>query len=139
VLGQKATDVSMGRLLTQLFEITAQFDMHLRPELVLLQKTMVSVEGVARRIYPEHDLWEAARPVVKDWISRELSPVVQTRRIVEKLISRLRTDDEEEVETKKTVELAALQIVAQQGRTFGLIALVVSVISLGVLVWMAVR
>lgn len=139
VLGQKATDVSMGRLLTQLFEITAQFDMHLRPELVLLQKTMVSVEGVARRIYPEHDLWEAARPVVKDWISRELSPVVQTRRIVEKLISRLRTDDEEEVETKKTVELAALQIVAQQGRTFGLIALVVSVISLSVLVWMAVR
>jgi ubiquinone biosynthesis protein len=99
----------------------------------------VSVEGVARRIYPEHDLWEAARPVVKDWISRELSPVVQTRRIVEKLISRLRTDDEEEVETKKTVELAALQIVAQQGRTFGLIALVVSVISLSVLVWMAVR
>jgi ubiquinone biosynthesis protein len=94
---------------------------------------------VARRIYPEHDLWEAARPVVKDWISRELSPVVQTRRIVEKLISRLRTDDEEEVETKKTVELAALQIVAQQGRTFGLIALVVSVISLSVLVWMAVR
>ncbi len=139
VLGQKATEVSMGRLLTQLFEITAQFDMHLRPELVLLQKTMVSVEGVARRIYPEHDLWEAARPVVKDWISRELSPVVQTRRIVEKLISRLRTDDEEEVETKKTVEMAALQIVAQQGRTFGLIALVVSVISLGVLVWMAVR
>ncbi|HTM80464.1 2-polyprenylphenol 6-hydroxylase [Asticcacaulis sp.] len=139
VLGQKATEVSMGRLLTQLFEITAQFDMHLRPELVLLQKTMVSVEGVARRIYPEHDLWEAARPVVKDWISRELSPVVQTRRIVEKLISRLRTDDEEEVETKKTVELAALQIVAQQGRTFGLIALVVSVISLGVLIWMAVR
>lgn len=139
VLGQKATDVSMGRLLTQLFDITAQFDMHLRPELVLLQKTMVSVEGVARRIYPEHDLWEAARPVVKAWISRELSPVVQTRRIVEKLISRLRTDDEEEVETKKTVELAALQIVAQQGRTFGLIALVVSVISLGVLIWMAVR
>lgn len=139
VLGQKATEVSMGRLLTQLFDITAQFDMHLRPELVLLQKTMVSVEGVARRIYPEHDLWEAARPVVKAWISRELSPVVQTRRIVEKLISRLRTDDEEEVQARDAVELAALQIVAQQGRTFGLIALVVSVISLGVLIWMAVR
>jgi len=139
VLGQKATEVSMGRLLTQLFDITAQFDMHLRPELVLLQKTMVSVEGVARRIYPEHDLWEAARPVVKAWISRELSPVVQTRRIVEKLISRLRTDDEEEVQARDAVELAALQIVAQQGRTFGLIALVVSVISLGVLIWMVVR
>jgi ubiquinone biosynthesis protein len=139
VLGQKATEVSMGRLLTQLFDITAQFDMHLRPELVLLQKTMVSVEGVARRIYPEHDLWEAARPVVQAWISRELSPVAQARQIAERLISRLRTDDEEEVETRQTVELAALQLVAQQGRTFGLIALVVSVISLGVLIWMAVR
>ncbi|MCR6658990.1 MAG: 2-polyprenylphenol 6-hydroxylase [Asticcacaulis sp.] len=139
VLGQKATEVSMGRLLTQLFDITAQFDMHLRPELVLLQKTMVSVEGVARRIYPEHNLWEAARPVVQSWISRELSPIAQARQIAERLISRLRTDDEEEVSTRQTVELATLQLVAQQGRTFGLIALVVSVISLGVLIWMAVR
>ncbi|MDV6331537.1 2-polyprenylphenol 6-hydroxylase [Asticcacaulis sp. 201] len=139
VLGQKATEVSMGRLLTQLFEITAQFDMHLRPELVLLQKTMVSVEGVARRIYPEHNLWEAARPVVKDWISRELSPVVEARRIFDKLVSRLRTDDEEEIKSRTSVEMAALQIVARQGRTFGLVALVVSVLSLAVLVWMAVR
>ncbi|SCW84422.1 2-polyprenylphenol 6-hydroxylase [Asticcacaulis taihuensis] len=139
VLGQKATEVSMGRLLTQLFDITAQFDMHLRPELVLLQKTMVSVEGVARRIYPEHDLWEAARPVVQSWISRELSPVAQARQIAERLISRLRSEEEEGADTRQTVELAALQLVAQQGRTFGLIALAVSVISLGVLIWMAVR
>jgi ubiquinone biosynthesis protein len=66
--------VSMGRLLAQLFEITALFDMRLRPELVLLQKTMVTVEGVARRIDPQHDLWAAARPVVERWIARELSP-----------------------------------------------------------------
>lgn len=139
VLGQKATEVSMGRLLTQLFDITAQFDMHLRPELVLLQKTMVSVEGVARRIYPEHDLWEAARPVVQSWISRELSPVAQARQIAERLISRLRSEEEEGAEARQSIELAALQLVAAQGRTFGLIALVVSVISLGVLIWMAVR
>jgi ubiquinone biosynthesis protein len=139
VLGQKATEVSMGRLLTQLFDITAQFDMHLRPELVLLQKTMVSVEGVARRIYPEHDLWEAARPVVQAWISRELSPVAQARQIAERLLSRLRSEEEEGAEARQSIELATLQLVAQQGRTFGLIALVVSVISLGVLIWMAAR
>jgi ubiquinone biosynthesis protein len=63
----------MGKLLAQLFEITALFDMRLRPELVLLQKTMVTVEGVARRIDPQHDIWAAARPVVERWISRELS------------------------------------------------------------------
>ncbi|MEL4419799.1 ubiquinone biosynthesis regulatory protein kinase UbiB, partial [Shewanella algae] len=70
VAGRKASDVSMGRLLELLFEITAVFDMHLRPELVLLQKTMASVEGVARRIDPDHDIWTAAKPVVERWIAR---------------------------------------------------------------------
>jgi ubiquinone biosynthesis protein len=48
--------------------------MHLRPELVLLQKTMVQVEGVARGLDPKHDIWAAARPVVERWIRRELGP-----------------------------------------------------------------
>jgi ubiquinone biosynthesis protein len=73
VFGRPAKDLSMGRLLTQLFEITALFDMRLRPELVLLQKTMVTVEGVARRIDPNLDIWAAAEPVVRRWIARELS------------------------------------------------------------------
>ena len=83
VAGRKATDVSMGRLLGLLFEITAVFDMHLRPELVLLQKTMASVEGVARRIDPDHDIWSAAKPVVERWIARELSPIAQARRLAD--------------------------------------------------------
>ncbi len=74
IWGRPAGEISMGRLLTQLFEVTAQFDMRLRPELVLLQKTMVTVEGVARRIDPDHDIWTAARPVVERWIRREFSP-----------------------------------------------------------------
>ena len=76
----------MGRLLAQLFEITALFDMRLRPELVLLQKTMVTVEGVARRIDPDHDIWAAADPVVRRWIARELSPPAQAKRAVEDLL-----------------------------------------------------
>lgn len=79
VIGRAASQVSMGRLLGQLFEITALFDMHLRPELILLQKTMVSVEGVARRLNPDHDLWKAAQPVVERWIRRELGPQAQAR------------------------------------------------------------
>ncbi len=75
LFGKSARDVSMSRLLSQLFEITALFDMRLRPELVLLQKSMVTVEGVARRIDPGHDIWAAAEPVVRRWITRELSPV----------------------------------------------------------------
>ncbi len=79
LFGLTARDVSMGRLLAQLFEITALFDMRLRPELVLLQKTMVTVEGVARRIDPDHDIWAAAEPVVRRWIARELSPAAKVR------------------------------------------------------------
>jgi ubiquinone biosynthesis protein len=79
VFGLKARDVSMGRLLAQLFQITALFDMRLRPELVLLQKTMVTVEGVARRIDPDNDIWAAAEPVVARWIARKLSPAARVR------------------------------------------------------------
>ena len=79
VFGRAANAVAMSRVLTQLFEITALYEMRLRPELVLLQKTMMTVEGVARRIDPEHDIWAAAEPVVKRWIARELSPVTRIR------------------------------------------------------------
>jgi ubiquinone biosynthesis protein len=81
VFGRAASEVPMSRVLTQLFEITALFDMRLRPELVLLQKTMMTVEGVARRIYPDHDIWAAADPVVRRFMTRELSPATRVRRL----------------------------------------------------------
>ncbi|HST92843.1 MAG TPA: AarF/UbiB family protein, partial [Brevundimonas sp.] len=90
VIGKQASQVSMGRLLGQLFEITDLFDMHLRPELILLQKTMVSVEGVARRLNPDHDLWEAARPIVERWIRRELGPQAQVRDALEEIRATLK-------------------------------------------------
>jgi ubiquinone biosynthesis protein len=90
VFGRPASEVSMSRLMTQLFEITALFDMRLRPELVLLQKTMMTVEGVSRRIYPEHDMWAAADPVVRRWMLRELSPVARVRRLAEDATQALR-------------------------------------------------
>ena len=79
VFGRVANAVAMSRVLTQLFEITALYEMRLRPELVLLQKPMMTVEGVARRIDPEHDIWAAAEPVVKRWIARELSPITRIK------------------------------------------------------------
>ncbi len=90
VIGKAASQVSMGRLLGQLFEITDLFDMHLRPELILLQKTMVSVEGVARRLNPDHDLWAAASPVVERWIRRELGPQAQVRDAIEEIRATLK-------------------------------------------------
>ncbi len=90
VIGRAASQVSMGRLLGQLFEITALFDMRMRPELVLLQKTMVSVEGVARRLNPDHDLWEAAKPIVERWIRRELGPTNQVRETLEEAVATMK-------------------------------------------------
>ena len=90
VFGRPATEVPMSRLLVQLFEITALYDMRLRPELVLLQKTMMTVEGVARRIYPEHDIWAAADPVVRRWMLRELSPVSRMKQFGDEAATALR-------------------------------------------------
>jgi ubiquinone biosynthesis protein len=64
----------MARLLTLLFEVTGIFDMRTRPELLLLQKTMVVVEGVARTLDPKLDIWSTAEPVVGEWIARHLGP-----------------------------------------------------------------
>jgi ubiquinone biosynthesis protein len=90
VFGRKASEVPMSRVLMQLFEITALYDMHLRPELVLLQKTMMTVEGVARRIQPDHDIWTAADPVVRRWMARELSPAARVKRFAEEAATALR-------------------------------------------------
>jgi ubiquinone biosynthesis protein len=70
-----AEEISMARLLTLLLEVTGLFDMRTRPELILLQKTMVVVEGVARGFDPKLDIWKVADPVVREWIERNLGPV----------------------------------------------------------------
>jgi ubiquinone biosynthesis protein len=69
-----AEEISMARLLTLLFEVTGIFDMRTRPELLLLQKTMVVVEGVARSLDPKLDIWSTAQPVVGEWMARHLGP-----------------------------------------------------------------
>jgi ubiquinone biosynthesis protein len=70
-----AEEISMARLLTLLLEVTGLFDMRTRPELILLQKTMVVVEGVARSFDPKLDIWTTAHPVVREWIERNLGPI----------------------------------------------------------------
>jgi len=70
-----AEEISMAKLLMLLFEVTGLFDMRTRPELLLLQKTMVVVEGVARSFDPKLDMWTVAEPVVREWIERHLGPV----------------------------------------------------------------
>jgi ubiquinone biosynthesis protein len=85
--GRKANDISMAKVFGQLFATTELFDMQTRPELVLLQKSMVIVEGVARALDPELDVWTISEPVVGDWVRREAGPLGR----LEDLADRLRT------------------------------------------------
>jgi ubiquinone biosynthesis protein len=136
VVGKQASQVSMGRLLGQLFEITALFDMRLRPELILLQKTMVSVEGVARRLNPDHDLWAAAQPVVERWIRRELGPAAQARDAMEELIAAARALSRR-LQAPETPPAVVIERVRGPGWTgwAALLALAASVAALLLTLW----
>ncbi len=72
---RSADQISMAKLLTLLFEVTGLFDMRTRTELVMLQKTMVVVEGVSRSLDPHLNMWTTAEPVVRSWIERNLGPI----------------------------------------------------------------
>ena len=79
IFGQDATRISMARLLAHLFEVTERFGMQTRTELILLQRTMVVVEGVGRSLNPAMNMWETARPVVTDYIRSNLGPAAVAR------------------------------------------------------------
>ncbi len=109
-----ADQISMAKLLTLLFEITALFEMATRVELVMLQKTMVVVEGVARKLDPQLNMWSTAEPVVGAWIADNLGPagrledlsrglsslavfLADAPRHLEKIAARLESDADEAV------------------------------------------
>lgn len=74
IFGMDATRISMGKLLAYLFEVTERFGMETRTELILLQRTMVVVEGVARSLDPHMNIWKVAQPVVEDYIKQSIGP-----------------------------------------------------------------
>lgn len=74
IMGKALKDISLARLLAQLFLITERFDMPAQPHLLLLQKTMLVAEGVGRRLYPETNMWELARPLIESWVEDAMTP-----------------------------------------------------------------
>lgn len=79
IFGMDATRISMSRLLSYLFEVTERFGMETRTELILLQRTMVVVEGVARGLDPHINIWQVARPVVENYVGQNVGPVALLR------------------------------------------------------------
>ena len=74
IFGMDASRISMARLLSYLFEVTERFGMETRTELILLQRTMVVVEGVARSMDPHMNIWQVAQPIVTDYVSKSIGP-----------------------------------------------------------------
>ncbi len=92
ILGLPLRDISLARLLAQLFQITERFEMETQPQLLLLQKTMLVAEGVSRKLCPDTNMWELARPLIEDWMENEMSVEARAAEVMEeagRLIERL--------------------------------------------------
>lgn len=89
IIGLAIKDISIGKLLAQLFKITEEFGMETQPQLLLLQKTMVVVEGIGYSLDPEINMWQLAEPWIKKWSIKNLSLEAKILRITKKVISDL--------------------------------------------------
>jgi len=101
-------DISFGRILLRLFEISRRFNMQIQPQLILLQKTLLNIEGLGRDLYPELDIWSTASPILREWMRERVS--------VRGLLRDLRAHAPELIETARGVP-AALQALVQRERS----------------------
>ena len=75
-------DISFGQLLLRLFQTARRFDMHVQPQLVLLQKTLLNIEGLGRQLYPDLDLWQTAKPFLEEWFRERLGPKAKINKLI---------------------------------------------------------
>jgi ubiquinone biosynthesis protein len=78
-------EISFGQLLVYLFQVARRFEMEVQPSLVLLQKTLLNIEGLGRELYPQLDLWSTAKPLLQRWLQQRYSP----RRLLKRLRHKL--------------------------------------------------
>jgi ubiquinone biosynthesis protein len=81
IFNKPLKEISFAQVLLRLFEIARRFDMHVQPQLILLQKTLFNIEGLGRELYPELDLWKTAQPVLRAWMRQRTSPLALMRRM----------------------------------------------------------
>jgi ubiquinone biosynthesis protein len=74
IFNKPLSEISFAQVLLRLFEVARRFDMKVQPQLVLLQKTLLNIEGLGRQLYPELDLWKTAQPILKRWMRERMSP-----------------------------------------------------------------
>jgi ubiquinone biosynthesis protein len=79
IFNKPLKDISFGTILLRLFDISRRFDMRIQPQLILLQKTLLNIEGLGRDLHPELDIWQTAAPILREWMRDRLSPRAQLR------------------------------------------------------------
>ncbi len=84
IFGKPIKEISFGFFLLRLFQIARRFDYQVQPQLVLLQKTLLTVEGLGRQLYPDLDLWKTAKPVMEQWMWDRIGPSAQITRLKER-------------------------------------------------------
>lgn len=87
IFGRPMKDISIARLLGQLFAVTETFEMETQPQLLLLQKSMLVAEGVGRRMAPDINMWELAQPLVEDWMRANLGPEARIKETVGHMVN----------------------------------------------------
>ena len=81
IFNKPLRDISYGHLLLRLFQVARRFDMEVQPQLVLLQKTLLNIEGLGRDLYPDLDLWQTAKPFLERWFKEELGPTANFNKL----------------------------------------------------------
>jgi ubiquinone biosynthesis protein len=81
IFNKPLKEISFAQVLLRLFETARRFDMRVQPQLILLQKTLLNIEGLGRELYPELDLWKTAQPILKQWMRERMSPRAVLKRV----------------------------------------------------------
>ncbi|MGH8198518.1 MAG: ubiquinone biosynthesis regulatory protein kinase UbiB [Steroidobacteraceae bacterium] len=145
-------DISFGVVLLHLFEIARRFEMQVQPQLILLQKTLLNIEGLGRQLYPELDLWKTALPILREWMQERSGPravfgslrdhwpdiaeAIKVLPVIARRAIRRAYDDELIVRTEST-SLEALRVQMRKARSRSDAILAAAVIFLGGIIWLA--
>jgi ubiquinone biosynthesis protein len=105
ILGRPSNEISVARLLGQLFEVTETFAMETQPQLLLLQKSMLVAEGIGRRLAPDVNMWELARPLIESWMTSHLGPAARVKDSVVSIISTIERLPRLMADAERTVEV----------------------------------
>ena len=89
IIGLAIKDISIGNLLAQLFKVTEEYGMETQPQLLLLQKTMVVVEGIGQSLNKDINMWQLAEPWIKKWAAKNLSPEAKILRVLKKIFNEI--------------------------------------------------